>query len=171
MGVLKRLPDGTQVLIRQIRADDKRLLQAGLHNLSETSVQRRFLTPKPKLSRSELRYLTEVDGRNHVALVAERPDGPVRALLGVARYVRLPEDREAAEVAVVVADHWQGRGLGTLLVDELAPRARARGIRRFTATMSSDNTAAHRLFEKLSRHAAAEHRHGSVTELVSDLAA
>jgi RimJ/RimL family protein N-acetyltransferase len=155
--VLKRLPDGTQVLIRAIRPDDKRLLEAGLHNLSETSVQ--------------LRYLTEADGRNHVALVAERPNGPARALIGVARYVRLPEDPEAAEVAVVVADHWQRRGLGTLLVDELAPRARARGIRRFTATMSSDNTAAHRLFEKLSRHAAAEHRHGAVTELVSDLAA
>ena len=108
--MLKRLPDGTQILIRPIRPDDKGMLEQGLHNLSETSVQRRFLTPKPSFSRSELRYLTEVDGRNHVALVAERPNAPVRALIGVARYVRLPDDPEAAEVAVVVADHWQGRG-------------------------------------------------------------
>jgi acetyltransferase len=157
--------------IRPIAPDDKERLARGLRQLSLESIRKRFLAAKPRFTASELRYLTEVDGRNHVALVAERPTGPVRALLGVARYVRLPEDPEAAEVAVVVADHWQGRGLGTLLVDELAPRARARGIRRFTATMSSDNTAAHRLFEKLSRHAAAEHRHGSVTELVSDLAA
>jgi RimJ/RimL family protein N-acetyltransferase len=169
--VVKRLPDGTQVLIRPIRPDDKRLLEAGLRNLSETSVQRRFLTPKPRLTRTELRYLTEVDGRNHVALVAERPNAPGRALLGVARYVRLPEDPEAAEVAVVVADWWQGRGLGTILVDELAPRARAQGIRRFTATMSSENTAAHRLFEKLSRHAGEEHRHGALTDVISPLAA
>ena len=105
-----------------------------------------------------------------MALVAERPNAPVRALIGVARYVRLPDDPEAAEVAVVVADHWQGRGLGTLLVDELAPRARARGVRRFTATMASDNAPAHRLFEKLARHAE-EHRHGAVTDVVTDLAA
>ena len=50
------------------------MLEQGLHNLSETSVQRRFLSPKPRFSRAELRYLTEVDGRNHVALVAERPE-------------------------------------------------------------------------------------------------
>ena len=168
--MLKRLPDGTQILIRPIRPDDKRMLEQGLHNLSETSVQRRFLTPKPRFSRAELRYLTEVDGRNHVALVAERPNGPARALIGVARYVRLPDDPEAAEVAVVVADHWQGRGIGTLLVDELAPRARARGVRRFTATMASDNRPAHRLSEKLSRHAE-ERRHGGVTDVVTDLAA
>ena len=111
-----------------------------------------------------------MDGRNHVALVAESPVGAARSLLGVARYVRLPEDPEAAEVAVVVADPWQGRGIGTLLVDELAPRARARGIRRFTATMASDNTPAHRLMVKLARHAE-EHRHGAVTEVVTDLAA
>ena len=48
-GMLKRLPDGTQILIRPIRPDDKRMLEQGLHNLSETSVQRRFLTPKPQL--------------------------------------------------------------------------------------------------------------------------
>jgi GNAT superfamily N-acetyltransferase len=168
--MLKRLPDGTQILIRPIRPDDKALLEQGLHNLSETSVQRRFLTPKPRFSRAELRYLTEVDGRNHVALVAERPNAPVRALIGVARYVRLPDDPEAAEVAVVVADPWQGRGIGTLLVDELAPRARARGVRRFTATMAGDNRPAHRLFQKLARHAEERH-HGAVTEVVTDLAA
>ena len=107
--MLKRLPDGSQILIRPIRADDKLMLEQGLHNLSETSVQRRFLTPKPSFSRAELRYLTEVDGRNHVALVAERPTGAARVLIAVARYVRLPDDPEAAEVAVVVADHWGPR--------------------------------------------------------------
>ena len=114
-------PDGSPILIRPIRPDDKGMLQQGLHNLSEASVQRRFLSPKPSFSRAELRYLTEVDGRNHMALVAERPNGAARALVGVARYVRLPDDPEAAEVAVVVADSWQGHGIGTLLVDELAP--------------------------------------------------
>jgi RimJ/RimL family protein N-acetyltransferase len=105
-----------------------------------------------------------------MALVAESPVGATRALIGVARYVRLAEDPDAAEVAVVVADAWQRRGVASLLVDELAPRARARGIRRFTATMASDNHAAHRLMAKLARHAEG-HRHGAVTEMVGDLAA
>src|SRR5215212_3781755 len=60
-GVIERLSDGAQVLIRPIRADDKRMLSDGLRRLSADSVQRRFLTPKRSISRTELRYLTEVD--------------------------------------------------------------------------------------------------------------
>ncbi len=59
------------------------MLEDGLRHLSKESVQRRFLTPKSSFSRSELRYLTEVDGRDHVALVAEeniRAHSPSRAL-------------------------------------------------------------------------------------------
>ena len=75
--VIERLPDGAPILIRPIRADDKRMLTDGLRRLSDESVQRRFLTPKRSFSRAELRYLTEVDGRDHVALVAEYPAEPV----------------------------------------------------------------------------------------------
>ena len=81
--VLKRLQDGASILVRPIRADDKRMLEDGLRHLSKESVQRRFLTPKSSFSRSELRYLTEVDGRDHVALVAEKTSvrtRPSRAL-------------------------------------------------------------------------------------------
>jgi len=147
--VLKRLPNGTQLLIRRIRPDDKPLLQQALSNLSELSVQRRFLGPKPRFSQAELRYLTEVDDRNHVALVAESPSGPSRQLIGVARFVRDPENPESAEVAIVVADYWHGRGVGSTLARELASRARVLGIRCFTASMASDNRPARRLFEKL----------------------
>jgi RimJ/RimL family protein N-acetyltransferase len=169
--VLKALADGTPILIRPIRFDDKRLLSAGLANLSKTSVQRRFLGPKPRFTRSELRYLTEVDGWDHVALVAESPTQPVRRLIGVARYVRLVEDPKAAEVAIVVADDFQHRGVGTLLAGELGRRARMRGIRRLTATMSSDNFAAQRLMEKLTAHLELHHGGAGVSELSADLAA
>ena len=77
--MLKRLPDGAPILIRPIRADDKRMLENGLRHLSEESVQRRFLTPKSSFSRAELRYLTEVDGRDHVALVVELPPSRLAA--------------------------------------------------------------------------------------------
>ena len=121
-------------------------------------MQRRFLGPKPRFTNAELRYLTEVDGWDHVALVAESPTQPARRLIGVARYVRLLEDSRAAEVAIVVADDFQRRGVGALLAGELGRRARMRGIRRFTATMASDNYPAQRLMEKLTDHL--ERHHG-----------
>ena len=130
------------MVIRPIRAEDKRMLSDGLRRLSPESVQRRFLTPKRSFSRAELRYLTEVDGRDHVALVAEDPADPVRRLIAVGRFVRLHDDPETADVAFTVADEWQGRGLGSLLGIHLSHLARNRGIRRFTATMASDNRAA-----------------------------
>jgi RimJ/RimL family protein N-acetyltransferase len=169
--VLKRLPDGAPILIRPIRPDDKRMLEDGLRHLSPESVQRRFLTPKSSFSRSELRYLTEVDGRDHVALVAEYPGEPVRRLIAVGRFVRLAEDPEAAEVAIVVSDDWHRRGVGSAVSDLLAREARRLGIRRFTATMASDNLPAHRLMRKLTTQLEQHHAGAGVDELVLDLAA
>ena len=169
--MIERLPDGARVLIRPIRPDDKGMLADGLRRLSPQSAQRRFLTPKRSFSRTELRYLTEVDGLDHVALVAEYPSAPQRRLIAVGRFVRLQDDSRAAEVAVTVADDWQGRGLGSVLGKHLAHAARNRGIRRFTATMASENVAAHRLMAKLTSHLDQHHVGGGVDELVLDLAA
>lgn len=147
------LHDGTRVAIRPIRPDDKHELAAGLERLSDESVQRRFLAPKARFTESELRYLTEVDGHDHVALVAERLDrsGGWRAI-GVARFIRLVDDPETAEMAIVVADAFQGRGLGSLLADALAEAALEHGVRRFSATILSDNHAVQRVLSRLSRN-------------------
>jgi RimJ/RimL family protein N-acetyltransferase len=169
--VIERLTDGAVVLIRPIRADDKRMLSDGLRRLSDESVHRRFLTPKRSFSRTELRYLTEVDGRDHVALVAESPTEPSRRLIAVARFVRLQDDPKAAEVAITVADDFQGRGLGSMLGEHLAHSARNRGIRRFTATMAAHNVPAHRLMAKLADHLEQHHVGSGVDELVLDIAA
>jgi GNAT superfamily N-acetyltransferase len=169
--VIKALRDGTLILIRPIRSDDKCLLEAELRSLSEKSVQRRFLTAKPRYTRSELRYLTEVDGWNHMALVAESPTQAGRRILGVGRYVRHRDDPQKAEVAVEVIDDFQGRGLGTVLVEELGRRARMRGVTRFTATMSSENIPAQRLFRKLTGQTALQHLGRGASELGGDLAA
>jgi RimJ/RimL family protein N-acetyltransferase len=169
--VIERLPDGARVLIRPIRPDDKGMLAEGLRRLSPESAQRRFLTPKRSFSRAELRYLTEVDGRDHVALVVESPSESERRLIAVARFVRLTDDPEAADVAFTVADEWQHRGLGSRLGELIADEARRLGIRRFTATMASDNVPAHRLMAKLTRDLQRRHAGGGVDELVLDLAA
>jgi RimJ/RimL family protein N-acetyltransferase len=170
MSCMTKLRDGRQVLLRRIRPDDKDGLVRGLRALSARSVQRRFLSPKRSFSQAELRYLTEVDGRNHVALVAESPTEPSRRLLGVARFIRWHDDPEAAEAAIVVADDWQGRGLGTALARQLAARARGLGIKRFTATMAADNLPALRLMETLSFELERRH-YGPTNDLVTRIAA
>src|SRR3954454_11555101 len=134
---LVRLDDGTALLVRPIEATDKAMLAAGLTRLSETSRQRGFLGPKPKLTSAELRYLTEVDGHDHYAVVATDPDSG--EIVASARWVRLPDDPEAAEAAVVVCDALQNKGLGKELARMLADAARVEGIRRIRATMLSDN--------------------------------
>ena len=169
--MLERLPDGAQILIRPIRADDKRFLEDGLRQLSDESVHRRFLSPKRSFSRAELRYLTEVDGRDHVALVAEYPGEPVRRLIAVGRFVRWSDDPEAAEVAVVVMRRLAATRRRIPLRPPPRRQARRRGIRRFTATMSSNNVAAHKILERLTQHLDEQHAGAGVSEVVAELAA
>jgi GNAT superfamily N-acetyltransferase len=167
--VLTRLPDGTALVVRPIRPEDKALLTGGLARLSPASRQKRFLSPKHRFTLAELRYLTEIDGVDHVAYVALRGDAPTE-LVAVARLVRNPENPLAAEIAVAVGDCFQRRGVGTLLGDLLATAARDRGIRWLTATMAADNAPAHRLFRHVSTRLSERHD-GAVDELWADLAA
>ena len=134
------------VRIRDIRPSDAEQLGAGWLTLSPETQRKRFLTAKPRLTSAELRYFTRVDGRRHVAVVAV--DNQDR-ILGVARFVRLPEDPDAAEFAIVVGDAHQGRGIGRALADELTDRAKAAGVERFTALVLHDNVAAQRLIARI----------------------
>src|SRR3954451_24399754 len=127
------------LLVRPITAEDKPLLVAGLKALSFESAMKRFLSPKSSFSAAELRYLTEVDQHDHIALVALEGD----QLVAVARCVRVADD--VADVAIVVGDPWQGQGLGRRLLRLLADRAAEEGITRFAGTMLADNRQALRL--------------------------
>jgi GNAT superfamily N-acetyltransferase len=127
------LRDGSRVLVRPFRPDDKGMLASAFAALSQRSRYQRFLGFKKQLGAEELTYFTEVDHHDHEALWAIDPetgDG-----IAVARFVRLRSRPEAAEAAVVVADDWQGRGIGTALLRRLSERARGEGIRTFTATL------------------------------------
>jgi nucleotide-binding universal stress UspA family protein/L-amino acid N-acyltransferase YncA len=133
------LRDGARVMLRSIAPEDKPLLAAIFDRLSEESRYRRFFTTKSELSAAELDYFVEIDHQDHEAIVAvDRLSG---LGLGVARYVRSHEDAQAAEVAVTVADDWQGLGLGRALLDRVTYRARHEGVRRFSALVQSDNPA------------------------------
>ena len=140
---------GETIAFRFIRPEYKDGLAAAFQRLSPESRHKRFLAPKPRLSSSELRYLTEIDGFDHVAVLAVLADDP-DAIVGVGRFVRLRDLPDTAEVAVVVGDQYQGQGLGRELGRRLADEARERSVKRFTATLLGDNVAAHRLFHSIS---------------------
>lgn len=131
-----RLRDGSFAEVRPIEPNDKEAIVAGFERLSPESRYERFLSPLDHMSQEMVRYLTEVDHHDHEALVAfDQGSGDP---IGVGRYVR-ESDPETAEAAIVVADDWHGRGVGTALLNELAQRAREEGVKRFTALVLARN--------------------------------
>lgn len=127
-------PDGTSCRVRPIRPDDGPGLKAFHGSLSTRSAYLRFFSIHPVLSSDEVERFTRVDYDGRLALVVEH-DG---ALVAVGRYDRLPDSAEA-EVAFVVTDEFQHRGIGTLLLDELAEAALSRGITTFVASTLAEN--------------------------------
>jgi len=136
---------GIPVCIRPIAPADRDALHANFLKLSAESRYRRFLGVLDDLSPAMLTRLTEVDHRNHEALAAFS-DGE---LIGVARFIRRQADDEAAEVAVTIADDWQGQGLGTELLLRLEDRAIAVGVNTFVATCLVDNRGMLNVFRDL----------------------
>jgi GNAT superfamily N-acetyltransferase len=133
------LRDGTRILVRPILPEDKQRLREGFDRLSARSRYRRFLTSLEHLSDQQIRSLTEIDYADHMAWVAVDLSRPARPGVGVARYVRLPEEPTVAEAAVTVLDEYQGMGMGTILLGMLARSARAHGIRSFRGYVAAEN--------------------------------
>src|SRR4051794_25095822 len=131
--MLHYLLDGTLVTIRPIEPGDKHLLVEGLRRLSPEAAFKRFLSPKVRFSDAELKYLTEVDGHDHIAYVAVKGD----ILVGVGRVVRV--DAETADIAILVWDEWQGLGLGSWLARRPASAAAPEGGTRVARTMLARN--------------------------------
>ncbi|MEO6419920.1 MAG: GNAT family N-acetyltransferase, partial [Polyangiaceae bacterium] len=146
-----RLADGTRILVRPLQPEDASELRRVFAQLSPETRERRFLTAVEALSDEALRYLTEVDQESHVALVATTDSLDLKSErgLGVARFIRLKEDPEAAEAAVTVADDMQHRGVGGALLRELAKIAHDKGVRRFRGEILASNEPMKNLMEKL----------------------
>ncbi|MFC1853519.1 GNAT family N-acetyltransferase, partial [candidate division CSSED10-310 bacterium] len=143
--VMTYLQDGSMVHIRAIRATDKLQLREGFHKLSLNTIYFRFHQAKQDLSARELTYFTEIDFINHVALVVTITVAETEIILAVGRYIVTASNSEckSAEVALIVSDDHQDRGIGTILFQHLVTIARAGGITLFQAEVLAIN---HRMF-------------------------
>lgn len=146
------LDDGRRLLLRCIRPTDREALRTAFHALKPETRYRRFMGHFSDLTPAMLTYLTEVDGRDHVAVVAtpagrKRRGVPVE-IVAVARFIRLRNDPTSAEVAVTVTDPLQGLGLGTKLLEVLVEAAKERGIDKLVAHVLDGNAPMKRILEK-----------------------
>jgi RimJ/RimL family protein N-acetyltransferase len=130
------LRDGAEIAYRPISASDQAALQRFHAKLSDRSIHQRFFCAMPALGDAQAHDFTHVDGVDRFALVALDPAAPAE----IVAVVRFDRDRggDRAECAGIVADQWQGRGLGTALTRRLVEAA-ARGVRRFDAIVLPDN--------------------------------
>lgn len=130
------LPNGVELWVRPILPEDAAHITRELATADPETLQRRFFTPRPKLTPAQIRRLAEVDYDRRLALVAFVGNEPV----AVARYEGL--DTEEAEYAMVVAPAWRRLGIATMLGNMIGTAARDRGFKTLTALYLADNAAA-----------------------------
>lgn len=151
------LADGSIVVLRRATDRDATGLRSFYLGLSPPTLFRRFMTPTPRLSDRTIAYLTDVcrlDREVILVTVGSR-------IVGEGRFHRLAGTADA-EVALVVADDWQGHGIGPVLSDHLARLARLRGIESFTGTMLADNHAARSVLGSMAPGAGQRIRGGEI---------
>jgi GNAT superfamily N-acetyltransferase len=144
--VVENLRDGRSVTIRALRPGDRDGLLAAVASSSTQSLYRRFFSPKRSFTDKEVAFFVNVDFIDHLALVAVLNEGDRPMIVGGARYIVV--QRGKAEVAFTVVDHYQGQGIGALLMRHLAATARQAGIKELIAEVLRDNTSMLRVFEK-----------------------
>ena len=145
-----RLAEGTRALILPLMPMDRAALREGFEHLSMESRNHRFLASVPHLTESMLDHLVDdVDGVDHVALaLVVLDDDRVGTPAGVARMIRYRDRPTDADLAVTVADAWQGQSVATALLSELV-RERPTGVTRIVTTVASDNTASLAMLRRL----------------------
>jgi acetyltransferase len=164
-----RLPDGTAVIIRPIHPGDDAIEKAFIDSLSSDTRYNRLLSGR-KLTPEEIQRLTRIDYDREMAFIAVTVNGAQARLLGVARYVR-DADGNGAEFALVVADAWQRKGVGSLLLGTLLRHAHAAAIGRLHGITLATNEAMQNLARKLGFARKHDPRDATVRELEKTLAA
>jgi acetyltransferase len=134
------LADGTKLTLRHIAPVDADREQAFVHGLSAQSSYLRFHGTLKDLSKKDLMKFTEPDSKNAVALIVLYSGKSGEEEIGVARYVIDP-DRANCEFAIVVADAWQKRGIGTRLMNALISHLQVSGVKQISGSVLKSNSA------------------------------
>jgi acetyltransferase len=134
---LHALADGTRVWVKPLRSEDRESYLRALAALSPTTIALRYGRPRSSLSDHEVDDFLDNGRDGREALAALTADG--QTIIGIARMARAGTEPDTAEVAVVVADEWQRRGVGHLLTTDLEECAMAAGYRHLYATSNLDN--------------------------------
>jgi acetyltransferase len=143
------LPDGTPVTIRPVRPEDAQMQQEFVRNLSEESRYNRYMSSIKQLSQTMLVRFTQLDYDREMALSMMREgEQGEEVQLAVARFITDP-DNEGCEFALEVADHWQGHGIGALLMNDLFDAARAQGLKFMRGEVLASNKGMLKLMRKL----------------------
>jgi GNAT superfamily N-acetyltransferase len=134
---LRRFEPDEQVSIRAVRRDDRERIVKAFRGLDRRSIYLRFFSYRKDLEKEELRRVTECDGVSEAVLVATVGNGDREAIVGLGSYVR---SGAGAEIAFAVEEDFQGRGIASRLLQQLAGIARTNGIVRFEADVLAENT-------------------------------
>ncbi len=132
------LDDGTQLAFRSVQLTDEPGMRDLMYNLSQETTHYRFMNRKSTFTYKQIQDFIYVDSRREVTIVATVPEAYGEIIIGVGRYY-LDEKSNRAEVAFVVRDSWQNRGIGTFLFRHLADLAARHGIGGFTARVLREN--------------------------------
>jgi GNAT superfamily N-acetyltransferase len=150
------LNDNSRIIIRPIKPSDRQKLLEAFRRLSPESLYRRCFSLKKELSAGELNFFTDVDGIDHFALVAVLLDPDDHESegegIGGARFIRLADDADVAEVAFLVSDDWQHKGIGRVLLQRLIAAARERGIARMRCYLLAENHQARQFIRNVCWH-------------------
>ena len=133
--------DGTEIFFRPVQPTDEAALSEMLYSLSSDSVKKRYFTHTKTFPHKDVQKLTNIDYEQNLAIVGVVP-GPegTEEIVAIAQYFLDPKT-QVAEVAFIVQDEWQDKGMGAMLLDYLTRTARERGVRTFYATVLPINKA------------------------------
>jgi len=132
------LRDGTQIFFRPVKPTDEPALSEMLYSLSTQSVRSRYFTHTMSFPHKDVQKLTNIDYENDLAIVGVVPSPAGEEIVAIAQYF-LDQKTQAAEVAFIVQDEWQQKGMGSYLLEYLTQIARQRGVRRFNANVLGTN--------------------------------
>jgi len=133
-----QLADGTNVIVRPIRPEDAEIEQSFVRKLSAKSKYFRFMRSLNELTQEMLVRFTQLDYHRELALIAVIKSNYDEIEVGVSRYAMNP-DGKSCEFAVIVADEWQRKGIGSHLMNALMDAARQRGFRTMDGEILADN--------------------------------